>query len=225
MSSCLPLTLHVTQSRCLALVPLSMGSSTVEELDDLFDEEWTDSMEMVDFWPSEMDIDQWKDDKDDEIFEKDDYIDKWVNIGKRKRSLAGAPIDERDQPAEEDPAAAAAAAVAVMQPGTVAHHKVPAKFIRKAPVALPTTTTTALSVRDEHLMKRCPICFLIPIFAAVARTVGAVVARVGAQVAKGAVKIAKGRGKNTKRSQREGAEKVSKDKNWRNCLHGMDPVG
>lgn len=201
-----------------------MGSSTVEELDDLFDEEWTDSMEMVEFWPSEMDIDEWKDDKDDEVFEKDDYIDKWVKIGKEKRSLALAPEGELEQPGAD--ADIVIPAAVVPRPGTVAHDKVPAKFIRReapAPVTIP--TTTALSLRDEHLMKRCPICFLIPIFAAVARTVGTVVARVGAQVAKGAVKIAKGRGKNTKRSQRNGADKVSKDKNWRNCLRGKDPVG
>lgn len=182
-----------------------MGPSTVDDLDDLFDEEWTDSMEMVEFWPGGMDIADWDDDKDDEIFEKEDYIDKWVNIGNEKRSLTDA----------------AAAAPRQVGSGTVDHDKVPAKFVRRAPA--PVETTTALSVRDEHLVKRCPICFLIPIFAAAARTAAAVV-RVAAKVTRGAVKIAKGRGKNSKRSQREGADKVSKDKNWRNCLAGKDPV-
>ncbi|KAF6827761.1 hypothetical protein CMUS01_08863 [Colletotrichum musicola] len=193
-------------SRCLPLVPLAMGAAVVDEYAELFDEDWTESMEMLEFWPEGLEIDEWIDDKSDEIFEKEDYIDKWVKVGngeKRDASLASSP---------ETPTVTLAPVYR-----NVDHAKVPNKFVREA------ATTTALIVRDHELDKRCPFCFLIPIFAAVARTVAQVVARV-AQVSRGAVKIGKGMNRRDRRDKRGASEKISKDKNWRNCLSGRDPV-
>ncbi|KAG7118433.1 hypothetical protein HYQ44_005576 [Verticillium longisporum] len=91
---------------------------------------------------------------------------------------------------------------------------------------------TDIAVRSEEHMhqleERCPFCFLIPIFAAVARTaaaVGSAAARAGITLARGAIRVAKGRGsKRTKKEQTDGARKVSENRNWLNCLRKADPT-
>ncbi|KAF9882497.1 hypothetical protein CkaCkLH20_00533 [Colletotrichum karsti] len=197
-------------SRCLAIVPLAMGAAEVEQFADLFDEDWTESMEMLEFWPGGLEIDEWIDQKSDEIFEQDEYLDKWVNIGN------GEKRDMMPAAAQFKPSSSLAAPAITPAP-YIDHEKVPNKFVRDA------ATTTALIVRDSELDKRCPFCFLIPIFAAVVRTVAQVAVRV-AKVAKNAVKISKGMNKRDRRDKRKASEEISKNKNWRNCLTGANPV-
>ncbi|KAM0329419.1 hypothetical protein ACHAQA_004726 [Verticillium albo-atrum] len=91
---------------------------------------------------------------------------------------------------------------------------------------------TDIAIRSEehmnNLQERCPFCFLIPIFAAVARTAAAAAqaaVRAGITLSRGAIRIAKGRGsRRTKKEQTDGARKVSENRNWLNCLRKVDPI-
>lgn len=154
------------QARCLALVPLAMGVAAVEEYSETFDEDWTDSMELLEFWPEGLEVDEWVDDSSDELFENDDYIDKYVNIGEgnQRREIALVPaVRDRDN--------------------------IPSKFSRNA---IRTSPRTDLVLRGD-LTKRCPICPLIVIFLSALSTVARVVkiARTAIQIAKGFNNVAR----------------------------------
>ncbi|EGY21466.1 uncharacterized protein VDAG_02990 [Verticillium dahliae VdLs.17] len=153
-------------ARCLALVPLAMGVAAVEEYSETFDEDWTDSMELLEFWPEGLEVDEWVDDSSDELFENDDYIDKYVNIGEgnQRREIALVPaVRDRDN--------------------------IPSKFSRNA---IRTSPRTDLVLRGD-LTKRCPICPLIVIFLSALSTVARVVkiARTAIQIAKGFNNVAR----------------------------------
>lgn len=174
-----------------------MGTKTVEEVDDLFDEEWANGMEMLPLWPEDLDIDQWKNDDSDKVYEEDSYINQFIDIGKKRKRD---PLVVRD----------------------ISPANVPTNFKRVRDLG-PPSAVTDLSVRDNNLHKRfCLPCILIPIFAALARTAAAV-ARVATQIVRGAVKVIKGRNNRSKFDQKNGADKVAKNKNWRNCLAGKSP--
>ncbi|KAM0331455.1 hypothetical protein ACHAQA_003131 [Verticillium albo-atrum] len=184
-------------SRCLALVPLAMGAAAVEEYGEMFDEDWTESMEMLEFWPEDLEVDPWIDESSDKIYEEDAYVDQWVDIGNNQRRDLSPSLD----------------LPVISSVREVDHDKVPAKFKRAD------SSTNALIVRDNEFDKRCPFCFLLAIFAAVLRTIAQV-----AKVARTSIKIAKGMNKRSRRDKREGANKIRQDKNWRNCLTGQNPM-
>ncbi|KAI1417118.1 hypothetical protein F5Y13DRAFT_204457 [Hypoxylon sp. FL1857] len=201
-------------SRCLALVPLAMGASVASDYaDEFFDEEYLEDMNLLEFWPKNTDVDGFTDDTSDAIFEDDDYVNKWIAIGEKigARDVYGNITELELSEPESEPESI---------PVTVA--PLPVRDVTEP------ETTTALTVREEfhQLHARCPICFLIPIFAAVLRTAAAAarVAATAIRLSKNTIKFAKGRGsKVTRVEQRKGAEKISKDKNWRNCLVKLDP--
>ncbi|RYP59116.1 hypothetical protein DL770_010279 [Monosporascus sp. CRB-9-2] len=197
--------------RCLALVPLSMGAQVATEYsDEFFDEQFLEDMELMEFWPEGMQIDAWNDNKSDDIFENDDYVNKWIVVGEAVSKRA---VDTNASQAELE---------------LIASHPAPhedtstktARIFTSDVVAFPTAATD-LTVRGE-LQARCPICFLIPIFTAAIRTATAVARLV--RLTRTAIRIAKGRGsKKTKSEQREGADRIAKDQRWRRCLAKMDP--
>ena len=204
-----------------------MGQDVCEEMDGIFDEEWTESMDMMAFWPSDIDndeIDKWKEDKDDALYEDEKYINKWIDIGLQKRSLE---LTERSEYTNET-------AIAELDDmandfNLVEHDNIPSQFIREISVSsAPKATTTALMVQDPKLETR--FFFLIPIFAAVLRTVVRVAVqataaglRVGGRVLKEGIRVSKGRNSRSRPDQAKGAQKVSRHNNWKRCLNGLDP--
>ncbi|RYP05836.1 hypothetical protein DL765_009710 [Monosporascus sp. GIB2] len=196
--------------RCLPLVPLSMGAQVATEYsDEFFDEQFLEDMELMEFWPEGMQIDAWNDDKSDDIFEDDDYVNKWIAVGE---AISKRAVDTNASQAELE----------LMAPHRAPHEDTSTKTARNytSDVALPAAVTD-LTVRSE-LQARCPICFLIPIFAAAIRTATAVARLV--RLTRTAIRIGKGRGsKMTKSEQREGADRIAKDQRWRRCLAKMDP--
>ncbi|KAK9413193.1 putative Tyrosinase copper-binding domain-containing protein [Seiridium unicorne] len=149
-------------SRCAALVPLSMGGLFASEVDELFDEEWAESDEMMAFWPPEVtvkQVDEWVEDQDDSFPEREDYFHKWME----------AETKDRDR------------AIVISARKAVHHVNVPQKFIRDYSGESLMATTTDLVARSPHpatalsthVDKRCPPC-LVPIFAAILRAISVV---------------------------------------------------
>ncbi|KAK8875133.1 hypothetical protein PGQ11_005647 [Apiospora arundinis] len=221
-------------SRCSVLVPLSMGGQFAVSVDELWDEKWVESDEMATFWPSSLSnraIDSWKDDKSDDFLEGDKYLDLWMKAGEKKPDAKG----------KRDPTSLDVLASPDNIPSKFARSKqadvavVPAEPPQQPP---PTSTTTDLALRrgvgspfaattalSTHVDKRF-IPALIAIFAAVLRTIAAVArvaVRVGLQTLKKGVRVTKGRNSKPKKDQRDKADKMSKDSNWKRCLEGLDP--
>lgn len=207
-----------------------MGGEFAVSVDELWDEKWVESDEMATFWPGSLSnraIDSWKDDHSDEFLEGDKYLDLWMKAGQKKPDAKG----KRD-PTEVDVLASADNIPSLF----ARQQQQPADLVPAQPP--PTATTTDLALRrgagspfatttalSTHVDKRF-IPALIAIFAAVLRTIVAVArvaVRVGLQSLKKGVRVTKGRNAKSKKDQREKAEKMSKDSNWKRCLEGLDP--
>ncbi|KAK9783848.1 hypothetical protein AB5N19_14402 [Seiridium cardinale] len=238
-------------SRCAALVPLSMGGLFASEVDELFDEEWAESDEMMAFWPPELtvkQVDEWVEDQDDSFLEGEDYLHKWMEAGRNKPNVQwdgpylppeggeGGSVNKdfkRDTETNDR-----GRAIVISARKAVDHFNVPQKFVRDYSGESPMATTTDLVARNPHpptalsthVDKRCPPC-LVPIFAAILRTISVVAqmaTRVGLRFVgkyyKEGIRVAKGRNKVPKEKQRGKAKEMSKDGNWRRCLEGLDPM-
>ncbi|KXJ91839.1 hypothetical protein Micbo1qcDRAFT_203888 [Microdochium bolleyi] len=188
--------------RCLTIVPLVMGAKAAEEFgSEFFDEDYLDSLALLDLWPADEQIDPWLDEKSDDLFESDWYLDLWVNYANaqpQKRS----PGNESEEFQPRDPTVPEAA-----------------------------EENTELAVRDHDLHKRFFWLALIPIATAAVSAGARVGARVAAAAAKGAVNVSKytmkiAKGGSSKRSKKEkddAASKVSKHDKWRQCLRKSGP--
>ncbi|KAM7192053.1 hypothetical protein V8F20_009029 [Naviculisporaceae sp. PSN 640] len=190
--------------RCLPIVPLAMGASVAAEYaDEFFDEAYIESMDLEQFWPDDLPVEPWNTDEDDKIFEDDEYLDEWVEVGNSKAkssaSVSGSAHDVEIKAARQPEAGLQ---LAPPSSGAEGNGEIEARFLP----------------------------FLIPIFAAVAGTairVGVAAGRAGGAVLKltrYTVKIGKGKGsKKSYKEQSDGARRIAKDKNWRNCLTRRSP--
>ncbi|KAK8862873.1 T9SS type A sorting domain-containing protein [Apiospora arundinis] len=76
--------------RCVTLVPLVMGGGYANDVDDLFDQEFVESDDMLKFWPEGMsvkEVDNWVDEGTDSFFESEAYQMKWLDKGREKSSI------------------------------------------------------------------------------------------------------------------------------------------
>lgn len=77
-------------SRCLAIVPLVMGAEAAEEYgNEFFDEDYLESLALLDFWPEDEPIDSWINEDSDSLFESDWYLDMWVNHANGNMKVRG----------------------------------------------------------------------------------------------------------------------------------------
>lgn len=198
-------------ARCVLIVPLALGVEAIQEYSNgFFDESFLESMELLDLWPGDL-----KDANPDyltDAINSDKYLDQWIKYAKTqfgKRSLSSNDIMEGPSQNEDDTDLA-----------LIGHRT---NFIRALGEALPSL--------DIHLVRRCPICFLIPIFAAAVGTAARVGARAGSRIggrlgkllSPKNFKVTKGKGKNTHKQQKDGAKKISENPNWRRCIAGQAP--
>ncbi|KAF4467176.1 hypothetical protein FALBO_5959 [Fusarium albosuccineum] len=206
--------------RCLPLVAMGMGAEAAAHYgDDFFDEDYLESMDLVGFWPEGLSIEPWESETSDDVYESDEYIDKWVKAG-------------QDSPEgfEKRSISRHTRSVSIRANNPAVVHKVdtpsPAREARSDPSA-----TTALVVHPEHggsIEKRA---FWIPIFIAIAKTAAAIGAGIARGAAKGlkgltknSIRVAKGRGsKKSRQEQHQGAEKISKAWRFRTCLRKQSP--
>lgn len=202
---------------------------------DTFDEEWTESMELLQYWPEGQELEKWTKEEEDNFFEADSFVDKFVNFGNNQKrdgsnALTPASDEEIKQYMKEagllsvrgTPASDEEIEQYMKETGLISrrlpsqeadntnHDNVPAKFARG-----PAADSTDLIVRGQYEPR---FWFLIPIFLAVARTVVAVL-----RVTRFAIKIAKGTNKISRATKAKKSAKVAKDKNWRTCLSGKGP--
>ncbi|KAM5355159.1 hypothetical protein ACJ41O_001805 [Fusarium nematophilum] len=202
--------------RCLPLVAMGMGLQVAEEHgDDFFDEDYLESMDLLQFWPEELSIEPWSADSDvdDAIFDSDEYAERRVKAGEEdpdrpsKRWLPRQARSESERDAEEVKAAIAA---------------------RRSRQGVPIASSTDVILHDRDLEKRF---FWIAIFAVIAKTaaaVGGAIARTAAGAARGlsktSIRVAKGRGsKRTRREQHDGARRMADSRRYRRCLLKQDP--
>ncbi|KAG9235775.1 hypothetical protein BJ875DRAFT_494710 [Amylocarpus encephaloides] len=202
--------------RCLPIVALAMGPGVAATYaDEFWDEDWLESMELLELEPEGYTIEPWDSEDSDKIFEEDDYLNKWIDYGNKQaearsiRSYGAMSSPLELTPRDPTPTPTLAPVLPRLPP-------------REGPAS------TGLVLYEDHEKR---FFWLIPIFAAIASTVARVA--VGAARAAGAalrlskytMKIAKGaKSKKSRLEQKEGAKKVAKDKNWKQCLHRMGPL-
>ena len=153
-------------------------------------------MELLPLWPAALPIDHWDSDKSDELYESDEFVDKWVSYGnslsKRKRDVdftsrlsarkQGELIEVPNQPATD----------------------IDKRFFWIA-IAIAATATAAR------------------VAAAAAKAAKA--AKEAVKVARDTVKIGKGASsKKSRKEQSDGARTISENKNWKNCLQRLGPT-
>jgi len=187
-----------------------MGADAAAEFaDEFFDEAYLESMDLEQFWPEDLPIEPWDTEESDKIFEEDEYVDKFLDVGNGGggASVATGIVIGRRGGEEEGNGTAEVGGRELERRGT---------------------DLIEISSREEDLEER--LWFLVPIFMAVASTaarVGAAAARVGGAVLKVSrytVKMGKGRSsKKSYKDQSEGARKIAQNKNWRKCLGRGNP--
>lgn len=192
--------------RCLPIVPLVMGPTLAEKYgDEFFDEDFLESMTLLDLWPQWLEVEEWESEEDDAIYESENYLDAWVEFGKEneKRSFKS-------------------------ESRSLAARSLKVRSIHQQNQTDVTNTGITAPSEKHQLVARCPWCWLIPIFAAAASAgarAGSAAARAGMKLSKNGMKIAKGRGSNrTKKEQKDGAKNISDNKQWLNCLKGFKPT-
>ncbi|KAM5471342.1 hypothetical protein MauCBS54593_003682 [Microsporum audouinii] len=198
--------------RCALLTPLAIGGEAIQKYSTgFFDENFMESMQLLDLWPEELkDVDPKF--LDQNVF-TEEYLDKYVDFAEEnyaKRSINDAASE--DQVHRDDQ----------QETGLII-----------------SPSTRDLSIRSTGAVdvgRRCGVfCILIPIAAAIARTIARVAARAAARAAAKAVskilkdiakniKLTQGKGKNTYREQKDGAREISKNRNWMGCLRGNNPT-
>ncbi|KAM7210892.1 hypothetical protein V8F06_013734 [Rhypophila decipiens] len=201
--------------RCLPVVALAMGAGVASEFaDEFFDEAYLESMDLEQFWPEDLPIEPWDSEDSDHIFEEDEYIDQWINVGNSQGSATVSGIVRRTR---DD------ANTDVGNGDVVNLTEVQTEIRTRQPGAIQLVSCSDATVKGQLDTRFLP--FLIPIFAAVAGTA----ARVGAAAGKAAGSVLKltrytvkiGTGKSSKKSfkeQSDGARRISQNKNWRTCL-------
>lgn len=68
-----------------------MGGAYANKVDDLFDQEFVESDQMMEFWPEGMAVkvvDNWVDEGTDSFFESEDYQYKWIEKGREKSDIS-----------------------------------------------------------------------------------------------------------------------------------------
>ncbi|KAM0335640.1 hypothetical protein ACHAQA_000689 [Verticillium albo-atrum] len=213
--------------RCLPLVALVAGAEITQEFDisdDFFDEKFLEDGALIELWPEDVDIEPWSDDSTDAIFEKDEFVQAWIdyaNNNKKKRDAGVADVNdpktkliqERENLRLESPRHPASSE---QTPDN--HH------VQSGVVTLSVRSNegrTDLLVRDPGLEERF---FLIAIFKAIALvvTIVARLAPLASRVIK-PIRIAVQAGGRTAQTQRKAAQKIAQDKNFKNCLRMQRP--
>lgn len=173
-----------------------MGGAYANEVDNLFDQEFVESDQMMEFWPEGMsvkEVDNWVDEGTDSFFESEDYQYKWIEKGREKSDITiesqyvspsgmggGVKVNKRD--GDNTVAGIPTTNELVVRSSGEARssrheENVPSMFRRHDynPESPPTTTTDLVvhsphpttTALTTHLQVRClPFC-LIPIFQAI----------------------------------------------------------
>jgi len=156
-----------------------MGGKIAEEMDGLFDESFTESMELMDYWPRDInvgEIDKWNSDEDEAKFDAEEYIKKYVKLGEGKpdapSSKRSIDVEAGDWDSSDNGCAnglmnndsdnqnstlAEKGAKLVTAAAARRRNNIPDKFVRRANTPSSTTTTassvpattTDLVVRDR----------------------------------------------------------------------------
>lgn len=194
--------------KCLTIVPLCFAADAMTDsayTTDFFSEEFVSDEDdfLMGLWPTELD------DVPDVDIDRDEYLnafveavnpDSWItnHIGPGKRQ---ANIKLEDA-AEEPPTSSVPVDSSTRRDIALNHHRYNKRFIQAIVGAV-----TAFVSRVGPIVAR----------------VGVGAARFARLVRQGGVRLAKGAGKGSRQVQKEGANTVSRNKNWKRCLQGQQP--
>ncbi|EFE32690.1 uncharacterized protein ARB_00515 [Trichophyton benhamiae CBS 112371] len=198
--------------KCALLTPLAISGEAIEKYSTgFFDENFMDSMELLDLWPEELkDVEPKY--LDQSVF-TDEYLDKYVDFAQEhytKRSTDDAAPGDQVQGENEQ------------ETGLI--------------ISPSSRDLSIRSIGAVDIDRRCPWCIFVviarAIAAAVARVAGRAAARAasaGARVSKildniaKNLKLTKGKGSKSYREQKDAAREISKNRNWMRCLRGNNP--
>lgn len=197
--------------KCLCIVPLTFIFSQSAQFAwsvNFFDKEFVGSDGMMQYWPSDMDD---VPDFDKDIVNTEDYIDKFlqaVNNEKWTTEHGGGPgghIAKIRSPSTESDAFA----LVPSETGLVVHDHERRQASAGGVVGL----IVAFAIRIGSRLGPA------------IRAAGQAVSRLKALEDKGGPRIAEaGKSTATRKQQQDAAAKTSSDKNWKNCLKGLQPV-